>query len=289
MQRSFRTALAILPVLAATLNFAQVFTSRVRLVDVSVSVYDGHGKAVDGLLQDSFRILDNGVSQPVVSFESVSGDLTCAILLDTTASMRDAMGSMKNGVMGLLDEMRPGDSAAVFAFSTKLERLQDFTVDKDAARRAVLRTRAGGATALFDAIAQVADEIAQRPGKKAIVLFTDGADNSSRLLAESASRRALIAGVPIYAIAEGDAVHETKLVQQLQLLADKTGGSCHKARTPKEVAKVFSDIQAELKHLYLLTYKPPQESDETKWRTIQVLISGAKDYSIRGKQGYFPN
>jgi Ca-activated chloride channel homolog len=278
-----RTALLILAI------FAQVFTSKVRLVDVYASVYDNRGIAVDGLSQDRFQILDNGTPEPVYSFESVSGDLTCAIVLDTTASMREALGSVRNAVTGLLDEMRPADSVAIFAFSTSLSKLQDFTADKAAAKRAVLRTRAAGATALFDAIAQVSDEIAERPGKKAIILFTDGADNASRLRAEDATRRVLKAGVPLYAIAEGDAVHENKLLSQLQTLAQKTGGICYKARTSKDVEKIFSDIQSELKHLYLLSYKPPPDSDETKWRTVQVQVIGAKDYKIRAKEGYFPN
>ena len=67
----------------------------VRLVDVSVSVYDKHGVPVDGLTQDQFQVLDEGVPQKIRSFESVTGNLTCAILLDTTGSMTDALGAVK--------------------------------------------------------------------------------------------------------------------------------------------------------------------------------------------------
>lgn len=278
-----------LPLVAAVALAQPIFTSRVRLVEVSASINDSHGRPVDDLPEERFVVLDNGVPQPIVSFESVSADLTCALLLDTTASMRDALGAMQNGVTGLLDEMRPADTVAVFTFSTQVDKPQDFTLDKESARRAVIRTRASGATALFDAIAEVVDETSRKSGKKAIVLFTDGADNSSRLIAESAWKRALTAGIRIYAIAEGDAVRENKLLEQLQNIADKTGGHCYKARSAKEIAKVFADIQAELKHLYLLAYKPPADADEKKWRTIQIQITGAKDFTVRGKQGYFPN
>jgi VWFA-related protein len=257
-------------------------------VDVYASVYDGRGIPVDGLSQDRFQILDNGVPQPLFSFEPVNGNVTCAILLDTTGSMRDALGSVKNGVSGLLDQMRPGDSVAIYGFNTTVVRLQGFTTDMEAAKRAVLRTRAGGATALFDSIAQVADDISEKSGKKAIVLFTDGADNSSRLIATSAVQRVLKAGMPLYAIAEGDAINETKLLGQLRSLAENTGGICYRAHSTKQMAKVFEDIQAALKHLYRFTYKPPAEATEIKWRTIQVTVNGMKDYKVRGKQGYFP-
>ena len=185
--------------------------------------------------------------------------------------------------------MRPDDTVGVFAFSTGVEKLQDFTKDKAAAKRAVMRTRAGGSTALFDAITDVANEISGVEGKKAIVLFTDGADNSSRLLPDSVIRKAEKSGAPIYAVAEGDALRENKLLTLLQTLAEKSGGICYKAKNLKEVTKVFGDIQADLKHLYVLAYTPPANVDETKWRTIQIKVPGLKDYQVRGKPGYFPN
>jgi VWFA-related protein len=289
MMRRILLIMSALAAIAGTAILAQTITTRVRLVEVTATVFDGKGRAIDGIPQSGFQILDNGAPQPIFSFESVSGDLTCAILLDTTASMRDALGGVKNGVSGLLDNMAARDTVAIYSFSVAVERLQDFTTDKEAAKRAVLRTRASGSTALFDSIVQVADEISQRPGKKAIVLFTDGADNASRLIADSASRRVLKAGVTLYAVAEGDALNESKLLQQLHTLAEKTGGICYRAHSPKEMGRVFENIQSDLKHMYLFSYKPPSETDETKWRTIQVVVNGFPDYKVRGKQGYFPN
>lgn len=272
------TAISLLP--------AQ-FRSEARLVEVYATVFDHNGHPVDGLAKERFQISENGVAQEIHSFEPASGDLSCAILLDTTGSMKEALGAVKNAVSGFLDEMRPGDSAGVFAFSTSLVTLHDFTTDRAAVKRAVLRTRASGETALFDAIAQLSDEIQSRPGKKVIILFTDGADNASHLMAQAATRRAFTNGVPVYAIAEGDAVRDGELLKQLKNVAEKSGGVCYRARSSHDVANVFSDILADLKHVYLLTYKPSRSEDKT-WRAIQISIAGMKDYKIRGKQGYFP-
>jgi Ca-activated chloride channel homolog len=266
----------------------QVFNSRARLVEVSATIADRKGNPVDGLGKERFQILDNGKPQEIFSFERDSDDLTVAVLLDTTGSMADALASVKNAVSGFLDEMRPGDSVGVFAFSASLVTLQDFTTDKNAARRAVLRTRAAGNTALFDAIAAVSKELAARPGKKAVVLFTDGADNASQLNADSAIRKVLKTGAPIYAVAEGGARHEPALLKQLKSIAERTGGLSYQAPGPKEVGRIFSDIQAELKHVYLLSYQPPP-ADDTAWHTIQIAISDGKDFKIRGRQGYFPD
>jgi Mg-chelatase subunit ChlD len=80
--------------------------------------------------------------------------------------------------------MSDGDSVAVFGFANGLNRLQEFTTDKASAKQAVLRTPAAGATALFDAISEVAREISPRSGKKVLVVFTDGQDNASLLNAD---------------------------------------------------------------------------------------------------------
>jgi Ca-activated chloride channel family protein len=279
--------LGCLGVLGAMLLPGQTFKSEARLVEVYASVHDNKGNYIDGLVQERFQILDDGSPRRISSFESEGSNLTTAILLDTTGSMQEALPAVKNAVSTLLDQMRDGDTVGVFGFSTSLTALQDFTTDKAAAKRAVLRARAGGETALFDSVAEIAKTMAARSGKKAVVLFTDGDDNASGLTAEAASRSVLKTGIPVYAVAEGEARHSAKLIKQLRSLADLTGGSCHEVHSLREVQSIFLKIQGELQHLYLLSYTPPA-GDPTKWRTIKVLISGNSGYEVRGKQGYFP-
>ena len=263
------------------------FRSDVRLVEVNVSVFDRKGNPVDDLTKDRFRIFDDGAPQPIVNFEPVSDAISCALLIDTTGSMKDSLGSVRNAVSTLLDQMRTDDSVAVYGFNTSLITLQDFTTDKAAARRAVMRIRAGGETALFDAISEVSREIMPRSGKKVIVLFTDGADNASHVVPAAAIRRALTNGILVYAVAEGQATKEEQLLKQLKSLTTQTGGICLQAKNGSDVIKVFSVIQAELQHMYVISYKPPQ-GDKTKWHSIEIKVEGAPDFRIRGKQGYFP-
>ena len=182
---------------------SNIFRSESRLVEVYATVFDSKNHPVDGIEKEHFQVFEDGARQEIRSFESASEELSCAILLDVTSSMRDALSGVKNAVSDLVDEMRPGDTTAIYGFSTTLQTMQEFTTDKSALKRAVSRARAQGETALFDAIAQTAREIESRPGKKAIVLFTDGADNASQLMAHDATRRVYQAGVPIFAVAEG--------------------------------------------------------------------------------------
>jgi Ca-activated chloride channel family protein len=266
---------------------AAVFRSDVRLVEVYASVFDHHGRYLDGLPAGSFRLLDEGLPQPIVSFESNQSSLSCAILLDTTGSMFRALPGVKNAVLRLIDEFRGENSAAIYSFNTSLQVLQDFTSDKSALKTAVLRTRAAGETALFDSISQAAMAIGKRNGKKAMIVFTDGDDNASVLNANAALSRVKKLGIPIYSIAEGEAVTSPALSRGLKDISQVTGGVPYTVKKPKDVETVFQDISEDLQHGYMLTYKPPL-AQGFGWRKIQLVVNGQKDYRLRAREGYLP-
>ena len=265
-----------------------VFKTDVRLVEVYASVFDHRGRYLDGLTRERFALADNGAAQPIVAFEGSTSEVSCAVLLDTTGSMALALPAVKNAVLRLIDEFRGNDWVAVYGFDTSIRTLQEFTRDKSTAKRAVLRTRAGGNTALFDAVARVASEISTRSGKKALIVFTDGADNASMLNIESAKVRAKKVGIPIYTVAQGDALASAVLVRELRNISDFTGGLSYTVRKPHEVENVFQDISSDLQHTYMLAYRPPAGS-EKKWRSIQVSVQGLKQYRIRAREGYLPD
>lgn len=265
-----------------------VFRADVRLVEVYATVHGHKGEYVDGLSADRFQVRDNGAPQPLSAFEASQANLSCAILLDTTGSMAAALSAVKNGVLKMVDQFRENDVVAVYSFSGSLRMLQDFTADKDAVKRAVLRTRAGGGTALFDSLSKLAANLMRRNGKKAIVVFTDGQDNLSLLNAGAAVSRAKKAGIPVYAVAEGEALRSPALLKQLEELARHTGGRAYRIRKSGDITTVFQDISNELKHTYMLAYKAPPAADR-EWRTIQVSVSGLKDYKVRSREGYLPD
>ena len=263
-----------------------VIRTEVRMVEVYATVLDHHGRYLDDLPRDAFRVLDNGTPQPIVSFESSATDLSCAVLLDTTASMAAALPKVKNAIHQLIDEFRENDWVAVYGFSTGVETLQEFTRDRAAAKRAVSRTRAEGGTALFDAISKVAGEISTRSGKKAIIIFTDGDDNASVLNVQRAIERAKKMGVPLYTAAEGEALRKPELMTQLKELSRMTGGKAYAVKSLSAAAAIFHDISEELRHTYLLAFKPA-DSPSGDWRPIQLSLNGVRDYKIQAKAGYF--
>jgi Ca-activated chloride channel family protein len=275
------------------LSYAQddsgVLKVNVRLVEVYATVLDHKGHYVDGLGRDSFKVLEDGRPQSIHTFEANSDGISCAILLDTTGSMTEALPRVKNSVVKLIDELGEHDSVAIFTFDQRLVVRQDFTNDRDAAKRAVLRTRAQGETALFDALSETADQVSKRSGKKAIIVFTDGDDNSSVLNAHSAVTHAKKLGIPLFSIAEGEATHSTQLKKLLEDFSQNTGGMSYQVNKFDDIAKAFQEIAHTLAHLYLISYKPASDPADGKWRKISLEVKGLQDYKIRAKEGYFPD
>ena len=265
------------------------FKVNVRLVEVYATVLDHKGHYVDGLGRDSFKVLEDGRPQSIHTFEANSDGISCAILLDTTASMAAALPRVKNSVVKLIDELADQDSVAIFTFDQRLIVRQEFTTDKDAAKRAVLRTRAEGETALFDALSESAEEVSKRSGKKALIVFTDGDDNSSVLNANSAVTRAKKLGIPLYSVAEGEAMRSPKLKKLLEDLSENTGGISYHINKLDDIGNAFREIADVLQHLYMISYKPTSNPADAKWRKISLEVKGSQDYKIRAKEGYFPN
>ena len=138
---------------------------------------------------------------------------------------------------------------------------------------------------MFDALVRVSRDLAARPGKKAIVVFTDGDDNASTLTAEIAAMRAKTVGAPIYTIAQGAALRRPELLDRLAGLSKSTGGLPFAIREPAEILKVFESVSNDLTHGYLLTFQPPP--DETPgWRPIKVTLRAPRGRSVRAREGY---
>lgn len=268
-------------------EFAATFRAEARVVEVYATVIDHRGRFVDGLPKEVFHISDNGQAQPISSFESNSAQLSCAILLDTTGSMKESLPAVKNAIGRLIEELREEDSAAIYGFSNTVETLQDFTSDKAAAKRAVMRTRALGVTALFDALTRVMLDIGSRSGKKVVVAYTDGDDNASMLNAEQMMERSKKSGIPIYTVAQGEARSSGALMARLKEIARFTGGRSYSAKNAHEGAQILQDISSELQHTYLLSYKAP-EARAGEWRQVRVSVAGIQDYTVRSKEGYYP-
>jgi len=263
-----------------------IIRADVRLVEVYATIYNRNGRYVSGLAAEQFEVRDNGEACPIVSFEPDSSGISCAILLDRTGSMEKAFPAVKNSTLKLIDAFRDSDWFAIYGFSSSLQVVQDFSQDRAAAKSAVLGIVARGATAFFDAICKVAMDLSGRKGKKAIIAFTDGQDNISVLNPVVAASKARSVGVPLFAVAQGEALEGHALLDLLRDTARHTGGEAYAVKKAGDIEEVFQDISKDLGHTYMLAYHVPR-SAQPGWRSIQLTVKGSKGLRIRSKENYY--
>jgi Ca-activated chloride channel family protein len=268
--------------------FAQeppLFRAEASLVEIHAAVLDRHGRHVTGLTQADFQVADAGVSVRPQFFESEASPFSLGLLLDVTGSMEETLPVLKRAALQLLEQLRADDEVAVFVFSDRMRMASDFSPDRKATATAIRRLQSGGKTALFDALARTAQKLATRKGKKALIAFTDGNDNSSVLTIGSAVKRAKREAIQLYTIAQGDALRSGKLMDTLEEVSRGTGGRSFKVKKPAEMEEVFGEIARDLRSSYLLGYAPKPGSGE--WRPIQVTVPGRKEVAVRCREGYF--
>ncbi len=173
-----------------------------NLVTLPVTVLDRNGRFISGLSQRDFRVFENGVEQQLGYFQSVEQPFTVALMIDVSPSTAFQMVDIQNAAIAFVEQLRPEDRVMVIAFDQRVQVLARPTNDRNLLREAIRRTREGNGTSLYAAMDQVIlRELAQFQGRKAVVLFTDGVDTTSRRATfESSLRNAEETDVMVYPI-----------------------------------------------------------------------------------------
>lgn len=151
------------------------------LVSIPVSVMDRDGKFIPNLSQNDFHVWEDGVEQKVAYFASTEKPFTVALVIDTSGSTRFRLDQIRDAAIAFVDQLRPEDRVMVLSFSENIRVLAQPTNDRNRLRRAIYELEPGGGTRLYDALDQVINQHFNHvQGRKAIVLFTDGVDTTSR-------------------------------------------------------------------------------------------------------------
>jgi len=151
------------------------------LVTVPVSVMDRDGRYVPNLLKDDFRIWEDGVEQDVAFFQSVEKPFSVVLMLDTSPSTQFRLEDIQDAAISFVNQLRPDDRVMVVSFNDDIKILSEFTTDRSKLQRAIQRAHTGDGTRLYDAVEMVMNQQLSRvQGRKAIVLFTDGVDTTSK-------------------------------------------------------------------------------------------------------------
>src|SRR5262249_31889253 len=158
------------------------FRSSIDLVRVTAVVRDHKGRFVQDLTARDFEVLDGGAARPITEFRPDLSGVSVAVLFDVSGSMEWQLGVARGAASHLLSWLDERDEAAIFTFDTRLDEIAPFTIGLKTVPPAMRTVVPFGATSLHDAIAETAKRVGAREGRRhAVVVLTDGNDNSSRL------------------------------------------------------------------------------------------------------------
>ena len=288
----------------------------VNLVDVLATVLDRRNKLVPDLEKGDFKIIDDNAPQEIRFFSKQSDlPLRIGMLLDTSNSIRDRLKFEQEAAVDFLYSVlrRGKDQAFAMTFDDEPQVIQAFTGDGGMLRDEINKTRAGGGTAVYDAIYEACAKHLSNPPRppgdqpdivrRVMVLISDGDDNLSNHTRAEAIEMAQRTNVVIYTISTSTQwiqlsqtdpnkladrkMHLTEGDQILKDLAEETGGRAFFPYHVDDLNQSFQDIGDELRNQYTITYSPTNFVANGRYHKIKIEIPNHNGYQVRARRGYF--
>ena len=267
----------------------------VNEVRVIFTVTDKHGRYIKDLKKNDFRVIDD--RKPAVEIRSFGSEtdlpLQVGLLVDSSNSVRDRFKFEQEAAIEFLNSnIRPKyDKAFVVGFDATPEVTQGFTDNTEMLSHGVRELRAGGGTAMYDALYFACrDELMKQeqtgPVRRAIILLSDGDDNLSHVTREEAIEMAERAEVIVYTISTNISGVKQKGDKVLERIADATGGRAFFPFQIRDVSDAFLSIQDELRSQYAMAYKPADFAADGRYRTIEIM-GPEKSLKVRTRKGYY--
>jgi VWFA-related protein len=297
-------------------------------VTTPVTVLDRNGRFIPGLKKKDFKIFENGVPQAVTHFQSEETPFTVVLMIDISPSTRYSIDDIRYAAVTFVNQLRADDKVMVVNFDRQIRVMTEPTNDKKALFTAIYKSQFGSGTSLYEAVdAAVNMDFVQTPGRKAVVIFTDGVDTTSR----GATYESTVAAVeevdalvyPIRYDTQGSmgpqvAVYPPANVQPgilaqlgrgqtemeyalgkeyLNTIATNSGGRIFEASAMSDLESVFKGVAAELRQQYSVGYYPDDTGKPGDRKKIKIDIIGKPNavvrskttYVIKGEQGAAPS
>jgi VWFA-related protein len=259
----------------------------VSMVEVYATVLGPGGRPLDGLSGADFLVFEDGQQQELRRFETVANlPIHAGIVLDTSSSMESKVDeAVKAALRFFATVLEPKDRAAVITFADKPVIAVPFTNSPGVLAGGLTNVRADGETALWDALAFSLHYFSGLGGKRCLIVLTDGEDVSSRYRMEDVLDFAKRTGVAIYPVAIGLSAKQFQARSGLQRFADATGGRLFEVSSALELARIYDEVEKELRSQYLLVYQSPQSGEKYREIEVKVRRPGAEAKAMRG---YYP-
>src|SRR5262245_39606878 len=272
------------------------FRVDVDLVLLNATVTDSSNKYVTGLRPEDFRVWEDKIEQRVDYFSAENIPLSVGIVFDISGSMGDKLASARLAASTFLNMGDAEDEYFLIQFSDSPQLVQDFTTDITKLQNRLLLTRAKGSTSMYDALYLGLERLKHATNlRKALLLITDGEDNHSRYSLSDLKDFAKEHDVMIYSIGlvngfTFDPITGIDGRATLHSLSELTGGVAFFPETLNVLPDICAQIGTDLKHQYVLGYRPSNLSRDGRWRKIRVKMNtpkGTPTLHVRAKSGYY--
>ena len=265
-----------------------------NLVPVSATVTDTRGKAVTDLTVEDFELRVDGQPKPIGGLSHAETPVRMVMLFDNSDSIRSSREFEKQAAIRFFKSVvRPVDQAAIYSVGTVFDLVQPLTNDVQKLVRTIEHfDKPEGATKLMDAMAHAADYLRLSPGRKVLVIVSDGADTISDLTYDETLRRVIASDCQVYAVQTGifenANLYDLMAVRRLELFSERTGGAVYIPKTSADLDSAFAQIAADLAQQYVLSYYPTDEGRDGRFRIINLRVKTRPHLRVRARRGYYP-
>jgi VWFA-related protein len=299
-----------------------IFRVKVDMVVLSFQVTDNKGHYVNGLKPTDFRIFEDGILQQIATFaEGAKAPLAVAedgstrplleakkdalpgmerpdafvgtnvfVLFDTSNFMYKGFVYAEDAIADFVRGLDRADSVAVYTFSRNLSRAAPLTRDHSNAIAGLRKSVAGDDTALYNALLLALRDAAKVPGRKVIIVFSNGPDNASMVAPDDVRAVAEDEGIPLYVISTAEVNKDPISSNVFKRISQRTGGKAYFAKTWQKQVEAFEDIREDLGNSYTVTYYPKANPNEGFRKiTIDPTNDPGKKWRIRSRPGYRPS
>ena len=299
-----------------------IFRVKVDMVVLSFQVTDSKNHYINGLKPSDFRIYEDGILQKVSTFAegantpvAVNSDgstrpmldakkdalpgierpdafvgTNVFVLFDTSNFMYRGFVYAEDAIADFVRGLDHADSVAVYTFSRNLSRAASLTREHAEAIAGLRNAVAGDDTALYNALLLTIRDAAKVPGRKVVIVFSNGPDNASMVAPDDVRAVAEDEGIPIYVISTAEVNKDPISSGVFRRIATRTGGKAYWARTWQKQVEAFEDIREDMSNSYTITYYPAANPNEGFRKiSVEIVSDPGKKWRVHSRPGYRPS
>jgi VWFA-related protein len=312
--------LIFLLVMLAVAQDRPTFRVKVDLVVLSFTITDNKGHYINGLQPKDFRISEDGIPQKLSSFAEgnkpplevdadgstrpmpiseqgkLAGRLDAVVgtnvfvLFDTSNYMYRGFVYASDAIADFVRGLDRADSVAVYTYSRNLSRAAMLTKERNEAVSGLRNAVAGDDSALYNCLLLTLRDAARVPGRKVVIVFSNGPDNASMVAPDDVRAVAEDEGIPIYVISTNEVTKDPISSNVFKRISTGTGGKSYFAKTWQKQVEAFEAIREDLGNSYTVTYYPqPNPNEGFRKVTVEVLSDLGKKYRVQARPGYRPH